>query len=275
MQKILFISISLFFLLTSCNQEERGEIIWVVNSLTEGNTSGQLSYISGEELENQEWVPFEGELIDYSVEEGSIQKLEVQLDEETNTYRVLKSIEKKEDSRLTLNGGWIAFEIFEKKIDSSIVAPTLTVDIYQNIVYGSGGCNRFTAPIINLSYNSITLGNAGATLKACIEENVEETFLNAFFQLSEYQTQEGVLVFFDAEGQEIMKLKRDDMAKYRSALQGEWKAIKISGNEIVGGLPILQFDFDEMRVLFLGLMDVIIILAQWRKFQKLFFILEC
>ncbi|PVW14584.1 copper resistance protein NlpE N-terminal domain-containing protein [Marixanthomonas spongiae] len=73
---------------------------------------------------------------------------------------------------------WVLKSINGDELDSKTKAPNLEFNLVENKLYGFGGCNRINGDI-EMTTDSIKIGNAISTLMACPELDMEEKFLQA------------------------------------------------------------------------------------------------
>jgi heat shock protein HslJ len=80
-------------------------------------------------------------------------------------------------------------------------------------VAGSGGCNRITGPV-SLHGDAITLGPLAATRRACPPETMqqEQRFLTALAAARRVAHDEDVLRLLDADGRELVRMRRIGVA---------------------------------------------------------------
>lgn len=115
---------------------------------------------------------------------------------------------------------------------------TVTARFDEGRVYGSGGCNRYTAGYA-LDGTSLTIDPAASTLMACPEpaSSVEAAFLAALARTASYFTDDTSLALTDADGTTLLTFAEADEA---SLVGPTWSATGV--NNGAGGVVSLVSD---------------------------------
>lgn len=97
---------------------------------------------------------------------------------------------------------WVLESLNGKQMDSKTKAPNLEFNLVENKLYGFGGCNRINGDI-EMTNDSIKIGNAISTMMACPNLDTEKMFLDA---ISEKE-----LYFSFSEGKLTLKNSTDTL----------------------------------------------------------------
>ena len=120
---------------------------------------------------------------------------------------------KKQDSKLQLNDVWLAEHIrgealVETKPGSTL--PRLEINVGDMIYTGSDGCNNYNGGIIELDEHNIRFGIAAGTRMMCEDMKIPVLFNTTLPEVMSWKIQENNLHLFDADGKELMQLKKYD-----------------------------------------------------------------
>ena len=97
---------------------------------------------------------------------------------------------------------WLAIELNGKPVEG----PTLK--IADNRVTGTGGCNRFTGPIV-VNENAIKIGPVASTKMLCSgKAEVEADYFAALEQAQTYSIEGDSLTLMSSSGSTILKFKK-------------------------------------------------------------------
>lgn len=249
----IILAVVLAFAISSC-KTDNSEVIWVSGykqlDLSEEDPNEFMTVSKSADLAEQNWERLDSEIEGLSFQEGYLQKIKVSKNEETSNYVFVKELEKTEDGRLALDGGWILESLNGEAIGEGVSVPTINFNLYNNTVYGSGGCNTFSSTIERVTTDGLKIGNAAATLMACAHDNVEDAYFQSLYLIDAYKVEDTYLVFFNAEGEEILKFSKDKMDSRKKELAGEWILNEILGEDIIDSeiTPSITFDFSKMSV---------------------------
>lgn len=121
---------------------------------------------------------------------------------------------------------------------------TVTARFDEGRVYGSAGCNRYTAGYI-LDGDALTIDPAASTLMACPEpaSSVEAAYLAALARTARYSTDDTTLALVDADGTSLLTFTESDEA---SLVGPTWSATGI--NNGTGGVVSLMSDSEVTAV---------------------------
>ncbi|MCB9202953.1 MAG: DUF4377 domain-containing protein [Flavobacteriales bacterium] len=173
-----------------------------------------LNVYKGEDLENAKWQNFYSKIEGFNFEEGMLTKIKVKeeklnpenvpADASSIKYTLVEVLEKKEDSRMHLNGNWILATLDGNPINRMVKIPTLEIDIAKQLLSGNGGCNNYTSSIKSLTLEKIELYPVVSTKKACINKNIENEYLKLLNSIKSYTVQGEKLTLYNQENKEIL-----------------------------------------------------------------------
>lgn len=258
-----FISLAVMaLLLTSCKTSS--EVMWVSGFKAECDAgAAKLNCLytqSGDDLDQGDWTYHYAPIGGFEFEEGFAKKIKVKKetldvaqvpqDASSIRYTLVKEINKVKDERNALQGEWILTTMNGGPINRMVRLPTLNIDLNRLRISGNGGCNTYFGQVANIGQNSISLGEIGATLMACVEENIETEYFNVLSQVNSYSVNDNELSLKNNEGEVILTYIKNEAANYKSSLKGKWIStqvgdIAINTNE---RSPYIIFDFEENRV---------------------------
>ena len=134
---------------------------------------------------------------------------------------VLEKAERK-DAIAKLEGKWILEEIKGENIELDANQPELSFDLNEKRVFGSAGCNRINGKfeVKENVTRSISFPNMAATRMFCDKMELEGKVLEALSSVSSFYVlpSEMYLVFSDAEGNEVLKYKKQKEEEMRVML---------------------------------------------------------
>ncbi|HTO37580.1 MAG TPA: META domain-containing protein [Brumimicrobium sp.] len=238
------------------------ETMWVGGLKTEcnaGNLEAEcLSVNKGEDLTTTSWENFYVDIEGFEFEEGYMKKIEVEAiqldpkdvpaDASSIQYKFVKELEKKKDPRSSLSGNWILATINGGPINKMVVIPNLSVDLKEMRIAGNAGCNRYFAGIEGLSTQKITFSQAGATMMACNNENIESEYLKVLGDVATFDFENDLLNFYDEDGNSILSFLKTDANQVSEALNGEWGAIRVGELEVDEVVPNLFIDINDKKI---------------------------
>lgn len=181
MKRLNSIALFLVITLTSCSTQKT-ETLWVSGYKTDcdmGAGMGKcLNIAKTKNLEDAKWENFYDTIEGFTFQEGYFQKVKVTkkeldpqkvpADASTLQYSLVKVLEKKEDFRNPLSGKWTLVAINNKAIVTTENIPELNFDIAKNRIYGTDGCNNYSAEIKNITSNDIQFGTISNTQKCVL-----------------------------------------------------------------------------------------------------------
>lgn len=262
MMKGIF-SLLLVATLFSCSTQKN--VYWVNSSKVDCVGVGPMSCMQvqkGNTMEEAQWQNFYSSIDGFDYEPGYIYKLqvkekrlpkdEVPADASSIKYTLVKVLDKQMDNRAFANGKWLLARINGGPINRSIVLPTLEIDLDNNRIFGSGGCNTYSGPILELSQEVIELGNAVSTRKACINRNIEATYLKTLSQVKSYKANQAELVLLDENGEEVLAfIRQQEKEQANLRLNDIWALETIDGKSVTDleNRPVLEINLTEMRAM--------------------------
>lgn len=106
-----------------------------------------------------------------------------------------------------LDGEWKLTTFKGGVLNKMIVLPTINFDLEEQRIFGNAGCNNYFAGI-EMNGNELTFSAAGATLMACIDENIEGEYLSILEEVKSFEVNGNELEFFDANGESLVTFIR-------------------------------------------------------------------
>lgn len=166
-------------------------------------------YIStSDSLDTDYWERTNQTIEGFSLEEGMLTKIEVKSSDSSQSsladYTFVKVVEKKEDTRISLNGNWILTTINEGVLNRMITLPTLEFNLKEMQITGNGGCNRYFGAVELLSLKKISLGAIGVTQMNCAHQHIEDEYFEALSNVDQYIVEGDELSLLDEEGKVIL-----------------------------------------------------------------------
>lgn len=120
----------------------------------------------------------------------------------------------RQDRELKVNDSWIAViindEILVADTDDLTTLPTLDISVSEMRYSGSDGCNNFNGGIVELDEKTIRFGLAAATRMMCLEMKIPDLFNRTLPEVTRWEIKKEILHLFDADGNELMQLKKSD-----------------------------------------------------------------
>ncbi len=109
-----------------------------------------------------------------------------------------------------LSGPWILARMSGGPINRKTQLPTLEMNVADMRIFGSDGCNNYTAPLLLADDKNIEFGVMAGTKKACPDMGITDQYNAAMAQVKSYVIENDMLTLYDAAGQEVLKfLKRN------------------------------------------------------------------
>jgi len=118
---------------------------------------------------------------------------------------------KNPDMNTQINDIWVAETFFGERFESNgNKIPQLEIYIKDMRFSGNDGCNNLLGLIKKLDNENVVFANVAATKMACQDMFVPEQFNKAIQETRFYKIQKLRLYLFDADGNELMVLKKVD-----------------------------------------------------------------
>jgi heat shock protein HslJ len=116
---------------------------------------------------------------------------------------------------LKLNDIWALQNISSNGIPldldyNEIKRPVLELHVNDRKMYGNDSCNSIFGTIEMLKKDSISFGNIGSTRMACINMTVSTAYTKALKEVKFYKLDGLSLLFYNAEGDKILKFFKVD-----------------------------------------------------------------
>lgn len=218
---LLFISI----FISSCAQSTQ-KTYWV-DSVKRNCESGAgkmmcLNIYEGENLDSAQWELFYSNISGFTFEPGYYQKIvisseilakeNIPADGSAITYTLKKVVEKKEDKKIRLHDIWVAKSISGNSIpdSSTMVTPTLEINLSKMEITGSNGCNNYRGSIKKVNDTFIEFGMLLSTKKMCMNMLISDLFDNVLDQTYTYQLKNTTLTFYDIHEHELITFEKID-----------------------------------------------------------------
>lgn len=263
MKNILIVGIILLF--AACNPGEKAAIYWVNSYRVDCVGVGPMKCMlvqKGETPEPGKWTNFYSKIEGFEYEPGFIYKLKVKEEQLENVpadassinYTLVEVLEKKEDTKLALDGSWEALKINGSVIKlprsrGAGVLPNLQINIRDMQISGIDNCNNFTGQIIAINGNTIELGAIAGTQKMCPDMSISKAFNEALLAVKKYELKENSLVFTDESGTELLEFTKATEAKV--LLNDIWVAEIVDGETVADAdkAPRLEINSAEMKAM--------------------------
>lgn len=134
-----------------------------------------------------------------------------------------------------LAGNWDITELSGKKVKSNPEGenPSISFDVVNGSVSGSTGCNRMMGNFHVQGTSIITFSKMGTTRMMCPDMETEQSVLNALNNAKSFMGMNNdKVVFFSADGKEVMTLKKATPSITEQQIQGEWNITQVNGNDV-------------------------------------------
>lgn len=208
-------------MLTACSPSDKGTIYWVNSYKVDCVGVGPMKCLliqKGETLAEGEWQNFYAQIEDFNYEPGFIYKLRVEEEKMENVpadassikYKLIELLEKTKDTRLALNGTWVAETIDGTGVQDKANAPRLEVQTANMEVMGEDGCNSFTGKIKKLTNKELVFAPLASTRKACPDMTLPDKFNKAMQQVRNYKMSGTNLILLNEQDKVLMVLKKTD-----------------------------------------------------------------
>ncbi|MFR9165831.1 MAG: META domain-containing protein [Dysgonomonas sp.] len=134
--------------------------------------------------------------------------------------------------------------------------PTIQFDFDKMMMYGTGGCNRYTGTF-SFEKNVVTAPNLATTRMLCVGKNEEAQFLLELSKPNTISIVNGILTFADSDKKVIFEFEKGEAPKSLSEqLAGTWTLKLMEGDEASktfksegkATLPTLIFNANENKI---------------------------
>jgi heat shock protein HslJ len=256
--------IAVFMTLLSCSSnKQKTTVYWVsgfkTNCESGAGPSSCLLISKGEDLQNAEWQNFYTTIEGFQFEEGVMKKIEVQetereepipADASSIIYKMTKELEQKPDPRIALNGDWKVDVMINQSLNQDTIVPTLSINLLDMSVNGSGGCNRYKGTITALGLENLTFGELLNTLRMCEHQAIEDAFLKALREIAGYTLADNKLSLLNKNKDVQLVFNKMDQTKNTMRINDIWTAVRINGNPInrMVKVPQLEVNVSEMKI---------------------------
>ena len=109
-----------------------------------------------------------------------------------------------------LNDIWVAKRINGNSINESDYRLTLEINLKENKIYGSDGCNNYQGNITKASEITIAFGPLASTRKMCQDMTIASAYNNAMKKIERYKLEGLELILFNAKDQELLVFLKGD-----------------------------------------------------------------
>lgn len=121
--------------------------------------------------------------------------------------------QKSTDQHLLLKTSWLVVSVNEQELSidpekDGLDIPRLEILVEEMKYSGSDGCNQFMGGLIELDENKLKFGIAAGTRRMCMEMAIPDLINSNLPLVNSYELNEEVLRLFDADGNEVMLLKK-------------------------------------------------------------------
>lgn len=249
---------------TTKNAVSGNQTMWVSGFKTEcdaGAGKGECMLVTTDSnLAEAKWKNFYSTIDGFKIEPGIVQKIEVKVTELSGSelaadrsslrYTLVKVLEKKNDTRMELQGDWTLKRIEGSSTKFGTDVPRINFDLAQNQVSGSDGCNNFSGMILNLNTNLIQLSRMISTLRACMDVPITAEFGVAFQNIHSYKIKDATLTFFDDSNKELMSFIKKPISVADTRIHDIYVAVEING-EAIGKrdqMPRFEINLNTMEV---------------------------
>lgn len=163
-----------------------------------------------DEIEGFEFEP--GNLFHLRVEEKKLDPANIGADASSVKYTMVELISRTPDIRLKLHNIYALESINGKAISvpQGIERPNLEVNVSENRVMGTDGCNRFQGSATIGIGGNITFGPLASTKKMCSSMETPQAYMNAMAEVKEYALRNGKLFFSDDAGKILLRFRPID-----------------------------------------------------------------
>ena len=183
----------------TCYQIQRGDTL--------RDDGWELFY---DEIEGFKFEP--GQLFHLRVEEKKLDAKMVPAGGSSMKYTMVEFISRTPDIRMKLHNIYALESINGKAISipQGIERPSLEVNVSENRVMGTDGCNRFQGSATIGIGGNIAFGPLAGTKKMCRSMETSKAYMNAMAEVKEYALRNGKLFLSDANGKILLRFRPVD-----------------------------------------------------------------
>ena len=109
-----------------------------------------------------------------------------------------------------INDIWAVTHLNGKPIAMNDQPPNMEVNLKMMKILGMGGCNNYMGKIERYTPEEILFGPIAGTKMMCENMEQEQAFMNALAATRSYHAKNLQLVFFDEEGNELIRFQKVD-----------------------------------------------------------------
>ncbi|TFV97294.1 DUF4377 domain-containing protein [Algoriphagus kandeliae] len=221
MKNILLLA-SFFLFLFSCQTKPDGtEETWWINSAKVDcvGVGPQTCYqiFKGEELDRQNWQLFYDQIEGFDYELGNLYQIRVLVsdkaepipaDASSKTYKLLEVIQKQSDPSLRLTNSWKVIKVGEIEFLQDLKTGEDLIfefNASENSYFGNMACNTVRGQIRENDGENLLFGPGATTMMACPDMKTEQAIGKALIETRSYKIENNELVFFDSEGNELIR----------------------------------------------------------------------
>ena len=227
MRQLFLLIGTIFFLSCSGGDKKQEQYVYWVNS-NKASCVGLvpkkcLQIQKSETLDPSAWESFHAPIQGFEYQAGYIFKIVVKerhldpadlpADASSIEYILVEILEKRQDMKLRINQIWVAIEIKgEILLDgvSGLSLPKLEINVGDMRYMGTDACNNYNGGIIELDDHTIRFGVAAGTRMMCMDMKIPDLFNATLPEVMTWEIKENKLHLFDADGKEVMQLKKID-----------------------------------------------------------------
>jgi heat shock protein HslJ len=227
MRHLFFLVGTIFFLACSAEDKKQDQHVYWINSTKAScialAPTRCLQIQRSETLNPSTWESFHGSIQGFEYQEGYIYKIIVKenhldpadlpADASSIEYTLVEILEKRQDLKLRINDIWIAIEINGDTLVADTVnlaLPQLEINVGDMRYMGNDACNQYNGGIIELDDQTIRFGIAAGTRMMCMDMRIPDLFNASLPEVNTWEIEENNLKLFDADGKEVMVLKKID-----------------------------------------------------------------
>lgn len=251
----------------SCNNSKTPttETFWVSGTKSQCDAGAGkmmcLNVAKTENIEDAVWENFYASIEGFTFKEGKAQKIKVTVtkldkqdvpaDASSIQYTLKEVLETANDNSLKLDGSWTVSRLNGAPLNKMVSIPTMVVELGNKRISGNTGCNNYSVGLKNINNKAIDIGVPAMTRKACINENVETQFADAFGKVTSYEVDDASITFFDKDGNEVLAFMKNNTTVANTTIHDIWVAAAINGDPLnrMVKAPRLEVNLTDMRVM--------------------------
>lgn len=150
----------------------------------------------------------------------------------------------------SISGDWAVENVLGKKAVGE-TAPYIKFVPSEKRIYGNNGCNIINALYkTNKTDKTISFSNLASTMMMCAQSNITDVEIGQAlgmtvrYTIDDGDDSESILMFYDADGKEVMELMHRDF----HFLDGTWAVEYIDGEKVnIEGMKV-ALDVDEKKM---------------------------